>query len=523
MASQKEVTVVDVKQFLEATRDAGYRNFESAIAELVDNSLQAGATAIEIALSRGRTEGDGAFRVEVCDDGRGMNQSDLVTALQFGGSKRFNDRSGLGRFGMGLPNSSLSQARRVDVVTWHSNGRRVKGWQAHLDLDELLAAPVPLVPPARTLSAAEVRQLSTPSGTRVIWRHLDRVKPGTWGQLPKRLHARLGQKFRHFLWDGCHIRCNGEEVRPFDPLFLSHDTCTPQVRAKPYGKAMHFQFDAGGAEPALVEVRFSELPVAGLTPLPNRDKRTLGIVGGAGVSIIRAGREIDYGWFFFDKRRENYDDWWRCEISFPPHLDELFGVTHTKQGIRPADELKAILSKELSGIARTLNRRAQDAHMAHAQEQAQQSAANMAGQRDILLRPLPSVSALPLKATDEEVAPLPLEWNHDRQKYRFRVGRVDDGRFCRAELHEKELVVILNQHHEFYDRIYRVLEGRDPKMSYLRRQLELLLLALGRAHCNALGSGVNEEEVHVLSRFMDDWSRAVAVFCGTLLWREMEA
>ena len=76
----------------------------------------------------------------------------------------------------------------------------------------------------------------------------------------------------------------------------------------------------------------------------------------AGVSILRAGREIDYGWYFMGKKRkENYDDWWRCELEFQPELDELFGVTHIKQGINPSLELNALLSPDMERIAHQLN------------------------------------------------------------------------------------------------------------------------------------------------------------------------
>ncbi len=57
----------------------------------------------------------------------------------------------------------------------------------------------------------------------------------------------------------------------------------------------------------------------------------LGIVGGGGVSVLRAGREIAHGWYLMgSKRKENYDDWWRCEIEFEPVLDEHFGITINK-------------------------------------------------------------------------------------------------------------------------------------------------------------------------------------------------
>ena len=82
----------------------------------------------------------------------------------------------------------------------------------------------------------------------------------------------------------------------------------------------------------------------------------MGVSKGAGVSIVRAGREIDHGWFFMgDKRKENYDDWWRCEVRFEPSLDELFGVTHTKQQVYPCAALLEILTPDLEQAARALN------------------------------------------------------------------------------------------------------------------------------------------------------------------------
>ena len=74
------------------------------------------------------------------------------------------------------------------------------------------------------------------------------------------------------------------------------------------------------------------------------------------MSLIRAGREIDFGWYLMgSKRKENYDDWWRCEIAFDPDLDEAFGVTHTKQKVNPTEELNGILAPDLERIARELN------------------------------------------------------------------------------------------------------------------------------------------------------------------------
>ena len=64
------------------------------------------------------------------------------------------------------------------------------------------------------------------------------------------------------------------------------------------------------------------------------------------------------------KRRENYDDWWRCEVRFSPILDELFGITHTKQQVRPTPGLIEVLEPQLAPTARLLNSRVRAVHRA---------------------------------------------------------------------------------------------------------------------------------------------------------------
>src|SRR5437660_1644911 len=113
-------SLVVIDHFIQATRDSGYKGTPSAIAELVDNAIQAGATRVVINIAPNEAVADGSLHVEVVDNGSGMDSATLQQALRFGGSTNFNDRHGLGRYGMGLPNSSFSQTRRVEVYTWRS-------------------------------------------------------------------------------------------------------------------------------------------------------------------------------------------------------------------------------------------------------------------------------------------------------------------------------------------------------------------------------------------------------------------
>ena len=132
-----------------AMRDSGYRNTAYALAELIDNAVQAQATAVEVLCLERRErerqrERARLHEIAVLDNGSGMDAATLRMALQFGNGTRRNDRSGIGRFGLGLPNASISQASRVDVWTWR-NGTRNALW-TYLDLDEIDAGAITMVP-----------------------------------------------------------------------------------------------------------------------------------------------------------------------------------------------------------------------------------------------------------------------------------------------------------------------------------------------------------------------------------------
>jgi hypothetical protein len=101
-APSESFSIVALDKFIQATRDSGYKGTPSAVAELVDNSLQAGARNVDISIALAV---DPEFPIEViiADDGSGMDPFTLRQALRFGGSSRFDDRNGMGRYGMGLP------------------------------------------------------------------------------------------------------------------------------------------------------------------------------------------------------------------------------------------------------------------------------------------------------------------------------------------------------------------------------------------------------------------------------------
>src|SRR5688572_22263918 len=131
--THKTVPIVAAEHFVLATRDTGYRSIAAAVAELIDNSLQANARHIDLLLREVEDAHGRSIVLGVLDEGSGMSPTTLECALQFGGTNRFGDRSGLGRFGMGLPNSSVSHSRRLEVYSW-KNPSAI--YHSYLDVDE---------------------------------------------------------------------------------------------------------------------------------------------------------------------------------------------------------------------------------------------------------------------------------------------------------------------------------------------------------------------------------------------------
>ena len=120
--SQLSFSIIEPRMTVEAMRDSGYKSTTHALAEIIDNSIESRATAIELFGVSRKSHRTGRFTLEelaVLDDGEGMDSTTLRGSLRYGHGTR-GGRRGIGRFGLGLPNSSMSQARRVDVWSWQS-------------------------------------------------------------------------------------------------------------------------------------------------------------------------------------------------------------------------------------------------------------------------------------------------------------------------------------------------------------------------------------------------------------------
>lgn len=508
MPPTDDASIILLERFIQATRDAGYKGTPSALAELVDNSLQAGASTIRIKVL---STPENQLEVAVLDNGSGMDKRTLRQSLRFGGSSRFNDRSSLGRYGMGLPNASLSQARRVDVFSWQE-GR--PPWSVHLDLDEIAdGSRIEIPVPKQRACPPVVEEPLSRSGTLILWRKCDRLDNRRVSTIVEKLVPTLGRVFRYFIWDGVSIRVNEHEVPAVDPLML--DSRSVQHGARQFGETMAYELRVGRAtqSAAKVLVRFSELPVHEWGQLSNEEKARIGITKGSGVSVVRAGREIDCGWFFMgSKRRENYDDWWRCEVRFEPELDELFGITFTKQQVHPRGDLLKAISADIEATARALNSRVRQAHVDARTRQSLHTTEALATRVERHLPRLPTratrgrKSAVDLIVTRRpEIQAQLRAGSRGDVAYAIIHEPLDESSFFAHETDGDRFILRINSEHPFYRKIYKPLLDQGHEAA---RQLELMVLSAARQQAAARGS----DESEALNSALIGWSKILALY-----------
>ena len=213
------------------------------------------------------------------------------------------------------------------------------------------------------------------------------------------------------------------------------------------------------------------------------------------------------------KRRENYDDWWRCEIRFDPDLDDAFGITHTKQQIRPKEYLNEALQPIVEDTAKALNSRVRQKHLNLKTEKTGIEAEKLAAKRHDLLRPIPKTKrhVVDTKALSElagrhaRVKEALTEKNPNTQ-YLLVQDEQDAGPFYKPLVTDGVLVAVLNSNHLFFRKFYEPLVSQNGLDSTTASHvINLMLLAATRAE--ALFS--NRDERETLAKFRKEWSEVL--------------
>lgn len=370
----REVPLVESGRALDSMRNSDF-DVCSAYGEVIDNAIQAEAQNVKISMVyKARTpamKNEPIERIAFGDDGYGMDAEILHSCLQLGYSSRYNDRSGIGRFGVGATLAAINQCKRVDIYS------RVpeKNWlHTYFDLDEIASKKMTGIPAPRDQQPPRefVNLAGDKIGTLVIWSKYDR-QPDDATEILKNLRIWIGRTYRKFISSGINITLNREPVFAIDPLYV--DLAKTQFPDDP--KAFEFtpmtidwpipieDRQQGGPTKSTIKIRMS------LLPEEFRKNRGAGgsklaierhIPDNEGISILRNNREVFYDHiphWTKGKHFEEIDRWWGCEISFDAVLDREFTVKNIKRGAVPARELKTTLAAKINPARQTALERVQ--------------------------------------------------------------------------------------------------------------------------------------------------------------------
>ena len=374
--------LIEVDKAIQSMRDSGF-DLATAVGEIVDNSYEARSTMIRIRTFEDETVIPNSNkrkknkptkiidRIAFADNGIGIEYETLPKVLKLGFSTRYNQREGLGRFGVGMKLAAISQAKRIDIYTQSQGSKEF--YHAYLDLD-LISDGIQTQIEAEKVEGypSEYADLmkhpktdeAFESGTLVIWSKVDRlIDGGKYGSAIKErmqnLVKFLGRAYRRYIDKGFYIELDGKEINLYDPLFLLYN---PRV-VENFGKDLRAIIKdevSKNIDGHDIHILVTLCPqefrqTIGIGGLPERDKRFTGLHipdNEAHISILRNGREIYYDVApgLYPTGRDKIDRFIGVEVSFSAALDEYFQVRHVKRGAEPVNKLREDISDSIKGI-----------------------------------------------------------------------------------------------------------------------------------------------------------------------------
>ena len=535
----RKTVAANIARIVEGLRDTGY-SFETAIADLVDNSIDAGATVVNITVD---LDGQRQPIVQVADNGSGMDLPALENAMRYGADQQPNQNR-LGWFGLGLKTASTSFCRQLTVVTRPRNQREVI--TATWDLEDVVNANewVLEIGPAdsdlENLFAEHVESAlgveEGASGTVVAWRKVDRLlrKPSgdeyvdPEGALKRRLEVlewHLRMVFQRFLDTkddravNVEIRLDGRLLKEWDP-FAECFGVTPELKKK-------YAVSGSTGRPEIVLLRAFILP----KPHDVEDSAKY-------KSYVRSHTSERQGFFFYRENRlidtPGWIDKWgsethlrglRRELSVPAPLDPYFGVGLRKSGLQPDKSFIDLLDESVGNLRREANK-------------LDRQGSSRAAVADAIGRPNPSDRIIGTRRT--ELTSPDVTTSEDRGTYisnnqpddlvvlrpdgtpnpSFRIEVLTDADdvyvvpttdldgagmwepALRLKNGENDITVRVNTDHEWVRRAYLVHSQGSPE----RMSLDFLLYALSAAELNNTDESLRKE----FEQFRSEVSRNLA-------------
>ena len=330
---------------MESTRAIGY-SIEAAIADVIDNSIAAKATEIKIIYNFIPKP-----YVVIYDNGKGMDDAQITEAMRYGTASPSEKRSDddLGRYGLGMKTASLSQCRKLTVLSKCNGKMAGRRW----DIDHILHTKTWSL---QQLSEDEIMDQvgahlfsEFDSGTVVAWENLDKIKSGSV-TLEQALEEKMRDVKKHLelvfhrylSGDGTKkikMSMNGVLLVAFDPFFTAKSTVLMDDE----------KIEIPGREGKVI-IRPYALPHPS-----NMTKEELDLYGGKeglrnlqGFYIYRNRRLITWGTWFKLIRIDEFSKLTRVRVDIPNSLDDLWTLDIKKSTAYPPDIVKTRL-KQLVG------------------------------------------------------------------------------------------------------------------------------------------------------------------------------
>lgn len=201
---------------ISALQHIGYDNV-SAIADIIDNAIDANATKIKIFIDK---DANGKMQISIVDNGNGMDKETLDEALRLGSNTVHNDISDLGKYGMGLSTAGLALANQTIVFTKTFNSKIILKSITDVDIIKKMNQFVKILEEA---NESEIEYFNTmvegDSGTIVILKNCEGIKLNTKSTLKQKIVKNIARVFRNFT-SKIEFYVNDVKIEPNDPLRL---------------------------------------------------------------------------------------------------------------------------------------------------------------------------------------------------------------------------------------------------------------------------------------------------------------
>ncbi|MEE2728579.1 MAG: ATP-binding protein [Candidatus Latescibacterota bacterium] len=459
-------------RLIEGLRDTGY-NFNTALADIIDNSVDAGATSIDVTI---KMDVDGEVMISVADNGSGMNEAALMNGMTYGAVGQ-PDPKRLGKFGLGLKTASTAFCRRLSVVSRAETSSEFL--KVIWDLDHVvnveeweLQGEDPTQYELDLLHGVAEDGI----GTLVVWEKVDRLMkeysdPG--GKYARKALENVETKFRDHIAmvyqrfldpqdDRAHtinIKLNDQPVDAWNPF------CQSEEETETVGSESPLAELPDGSK-ATFGIRAFVLPRAEHFSSEEAHKKARLTNDMQGIYIYRENRLIQPANWLGMFSKEPHLTLLRVEFSFDHELDDAFQVDIKKSEIRLNDDLYGwVLKKFLPAPRNAANgryRKGQRKRVAEKSENAHNGSNRSISEKesDLLRSDIDVIDAGENKVRVKNKSghvELKIKVGHAVRPGEVCVAPVEsihDGLLWQPALIDGHHAVEINTSHEYYSKVY---------------------------------------------------------------------